>query len=240
MLVAASKTPVRFAIFGMGCVGLSACETAPAVIDDASLTGTQIAENVMAWWPGDYSNAAQITALREDGAPIWRQGQYEDGQAFGGHLPVSSYYRGVEMPAFGDRVLYLEEFTFDDNPYRQRIYTISVDEADQVRVKLWYFPDKTTYAGAWQDLDMIATLTPEDMSPLPDNCDLLVSETDDGRLHMMMPKDQCKFGESIFDYQVSLSASDFWFRDRIVNAETMEVTMTAGSFTYHKLDRLSD
>lgn len=204
------------------------------------MTSAQRADAVMAWWNGDYNNDAQINALREDGAPIWRQGQYEEGQSFGGHLPVNSYYRPVEMPAFGDRVIYLEEYTFTDNPYRQRIYTVHQDaEKDEARVKLWYFKDRESYLGAWQDLSKITELTPEDMSPLPDNCDLYVKEMDDGRLHMKMPKDQCKFGDSIFDYQVILSSDDFWYRDRIVDANTMLVKMTAGSFGYHKLDKVN-
>jgi len=136
-------------------------------------------------------------------------------------------------------VLYLEEFTFAEDPYRQRIYTVIEDEeTGDVRVKLWYFKDKTTYAGAWQDVDRLAALTPEDMSPLPDNCDLYVKEIEGGRLHMKMPENQCKFGTKIFDYQVSLSQDDFWFKDRIIDAEKNQVVVTAGDFTYHKLKRV--
>ena len=203
-----------------------------------SMSSDQIVTNVMEWWRGDYNNDVQIAALREDGAPIWRKDV--EGDTFGGHLPVNSYYRKMEMPAFGDNVIYLEEFTFMENPYRQRIYTVINDkEADQVRVKLWYFKDKTTYAGAWQDTSRLQDLKPEDLSPLPDNCDLFVKQADSGRLEMKMPKDKCKFGSSIFDYQVSLSPDEFWFRDRIVDAETMTVKSTAGSFQYHKLDKVT-
>ncbi len=221
---------LAFAVSGCGSVANSSI--------DQRLTSQEIADLTMKWWPGDYNNAEQISFLKEDGAPIWKEGQHEDGQTFGGHLPVTSYYRTIDIPAFGEKVLYLEEFTFNDNPYRQRLYTIKVDQEDKVRVKLWYFPDKTTYANAWKNLSEVSKLTPDDMSPLPDSCDLIVHQQDDNRLHMMMPKDQCKFGKNIFDYQVSLSAEDFWFRDRIVDAETMEITMTAGGFTYHKLDKV--
>lgn len=222
----------------------AACETAPDVtsveiIEESSINSEQVADTIIQWWQGDYTNERQIQALREDGAPIWVQGAYEAGQKFGGHLPVTSYYRRVDLPAFGSRVLYLEEFTFDTNPYRQRIYTIAADDQDAVRVKLWYFNDKESYRGAHANLDMISGLTPEDMSPLPDNCDLVARRQDDGAYHLMMPKNQCKFGDKIFDYQVVLSADAFWFRDRIVDADTMQVTETAGSFTYHELDRIS-
>lgn len=207
----------------------------------ANMSPSQIADTVMAWWKGDYSNDAQIDALVEDGVPIWieGQGESETGQTLGGFLPVRSYYRTVDMPAFGERVIYLEEFTFQDNPYRQRIYTVTEnEETGTVHVKLYYFKDKTTYAGAWQDLSRIQDLTPADMSPLPDKCDLQVQMASNGRLEMKMPKNKCQFGSSMFDYQVSLGPDDFWFRDRIVNADTMLVKMTAGMFAYHKLDKL--
>ena len=225
-----------------GAMAISACASLGEVETEAEpVSTTTIADKVMEWWQGDYSNDAQISFLKQDGAPIWRQGQAEEGQTFGGHLPVHSYYRTLDRPDFGARVIYLEEFTFENNPYRQRIYTVIEDEAnDQVRVKLWYFPDKTTYAGAFEDLSKLDDLSPEDMSPLPDNCDLYINELEDGRLEMKMPRDACKFGSSIFDYQVILSADDFWFRDRIVDAESMLVKMTAGSFTYHEMDRVSN
>lgn len=231
-----------FAVIITTCALFAACSAEERTPAPSDMTSTQIADTVMAWWKGDYSNDAQIAALKEDGVPIWIEGMGESDaeQTLGGFLPVTSYYRTVDMPTFGDRVLYLEEFTFGDNPYRQRIYTVK-ENADTggVSVKLWYFKDKTTYAGAWKDTAMIRDLMPKDMSPLPDKCDLQVKMADTGRLEMKMPKNQCKFGSSMFDYQVSLSADDFWFRDRIVNADTMRVKMTAGMFAYHKLDKLS-
>lgn len=225
----------------LACVNVAACASIADTEAKASLFSSEnVADTVMEWWSGSYDNSVQIADLREDGAPIWVQGQSDEGQTFGGHLPVHSYYRTVDLPAFGERVIYLEEFTFDDNPYRQRIYTVSADsESNEARIKLWYFADKTTYAGAWNSLDKLSALSPEDMSPLPDNCDLIVTPMDNGNLAMKMPRDQCKFGDSIFDYQVILGPDYFWFRDRIVDANTMRVKMTAGSFTYHKLDRVS-
>lgn len=183
------------------------------------------------------ASACSSAPIGDAPAPIWQEAEEGETQTFGGHLPVRSFYRAVDLPAFGDRVLYLEELTFGDNPYRQRIYTVAVDDEDRARVKLWYFKNKEAYAGAWQDLSRLAALAPEDMSPLPDNCDLVVEPQADGRLHLMMPRDQCAFGSRMFDYRVSLSPEDFWFRDRIVNADTKIVLMTAGSFTWHRMDR---
>lgn len=216
---------------------LSGCAKTEASVQTNSLSSAKMVETVTDWWQGDYSNDKQIAALREDGAPIWQQGQEEE-YSFGGYLPVTSYYRVINMPEFGENVLYLEEKTFGEDPYRQRIYTIKHDQdTDTVRVKLWYFKDKKSYLNSWNSLEKIRALTKEDFSPLPDNCDLVVKPEDNGRLHMMMPKNQCKFGSKIFDYQVSLGPDDFWFRDRIVDADKMIVSMTAGSFGYHKLDK---
>jgi len=239
------KLSVFSKFFLMATTGLfvTACNTPQSdtktpPTKSADMSSPEMVKNIMSWWQGDYNNDAQITALKEDGAPIWQKDV--EGATFGGHLPISSYYRRVDMPAFGENVLYLEEFSFKENPYRQRIYTVKHHEdTNEVRIKLWYFPDKTTYAGAWKDVSRIKDLKPEDMSPLPDNCDLYVTQAENGRLEMTMPKDQCKFGKSIFDYQVSLSSDDFWFRDRIVNAETMRVKSTAGSFQFHTLDRVT-
>lgn len=221
---------------------LSACTNTTGNTAASNAKSTTVsAEDVEAikrWWPGDYDNDAQIAALKADGGPVWQKDVEE--QVFGGHLPVVAHYRLVDMPAFGEHVLYVEEKTFGDNgnPYRQRFYTLKHDPgADTVSVKLWYFKDRKKYLGAWQNLEMVAQLTPDDMSPLPDNCDMFVSKTDDGRYHMKMPTRGCVFGKKHFDYQVILGPDSFWFRDRIVNAETGIVEMTAGSFTYHTLDK---
>jgi len=210
-------------------------ETSTEVEPDLSISSADV-QTIMTWWNGDYNNDAQITELKADGRPIWQKDV--EGQTLGGHLPITSHYRPVDMPAFGDNVLYVEEKTFgeDGNPYRQRLYTINHDGSSNVlSVKLWSFKDKETYLEAWQDLTRISGVTPEDMSPLPDQCDLHVSKTKDARYEMKMPN--CVFGTTLFDYQVSLGADTFWSRDRIVDAETGVVKTSAGGFTYHKLDK---
>lgn len=212
---------------------------ATAVSAQDSLASTQLATLVFEMWPGDFDNRRQIDRLMDDGAPIWpKKIEGKESSPFGGHLPVNSYYRQVELPEFGERVIYLEEYIYEDDPYRQRIYTVIDDrEKNEARVKLWYFNDREKYADAWKDLSRLKGLTPDDMSPLPDNCDMVIRQQQDGRFHMKMPS--CVFGEKLFDYQVILGPDSFWFRDRIANSTSGEVTMTAGSFTYHELDRVA-
>lgn len=215
-------------------IGVTACAGKPEKPVEG---GSQMLDQVLAWWPGDYHNNRQLDELRAAGKPIWKA----DGSGKPGHIAVASHYRRADLPAFGEHVLYVEETKHGDPSaiFRQRIYTLTRDlETDTVTVKLWYFKDKTRYLGAWKDAGILAELTPEQMSPLPDHCDLTIRRQDT-RYHMSMPPKQCVFGERYFDYQVLLGPNSFWFRDRIVNAATDEVMEAAGDFTYHELDRVA-
>lgn len=222
---------------------LSACSSdtpsAADAVSKAAMPAPTLSDDlaeIMTWWDGDYDNARQVAALLAAGELVWR----EDGSGEGGHIEVTSHYRPVDLPVFGDNVIYVEE-TKHGNPnlmFRHRIYTLSIDEtSDNIRVKLWNFSDKEKYVGAYQDLSMITDLTPDNMSPLPDNCDLIVAKQD-GKYHMPMNGRDCAFGESYFTYQVLLGSDSFWFRDKIMKLADDEVVAAAGGFTYHELDRL--
>lgn len=197
---------------------------------------TDIMSDIMTWWDGDYNNDVQLQKLLANGKPVWRL----DGSGEGGHIQVTSHYRSVDLPAFGDNVIYVEETKHGDpgNIFRQRIYTLAADrELNMVRVKLWNFKDKEKYVGAWKDLARLTELSPDDMSPLPDKCDLY-AERQDGKIHMPMRGRDCAFGDRYFNYQVLLDADSFWFRDKIVRLSDDEIIQSAGDFSYHELDKL--
>lgn len=193
-------------------------------------------EEIMAWWPGDYNNDPQLQRLRAEGLPVWA----EDGSGEGGHIEVTSHYRAVDLPAFGEHVLYVEELKHGkpDLIFRQRIYSFYEDDAGQLRLTLWNFKDKQKYVGAWQNLELIAELTPDEMSALPAKCDLYIQPKENGKYHMPMNGRDCAFGENYFNYQVLLGPNSFWFRDKTVRLEDNELVSTAGNFTYHELDRI--
>jgi hypothetical protein len=193
-------------------------------------------KTIMTWWNGDYDNDAQIAALKKDGKPVWRK---DVDKEIGGHADIVSHYRPIQLPAFGAHVIYVEETKFGDptNIFRQRIYTLSIDEAStQLRVKLWSFKDKTKYVGAWKDLGRLAAVTPAEMSPLPDKCDLRVTR-EGAKFHMAMHEKDCAFGENYFNYQVLLGENSFWFRDKISKVADDTIVSSAGNFTYHELVR---
>lgn len=220
----------------------SACAT--AAVSDVDSANTQVAESteqqiatIMKWWDGDYNNDRHLKELEAADKPIWRK----DGSGKGGHIEVTSHYRPVTLPAFGDNVIYVEETKHGDpdNIFRQRIYTLTADaKINAVRVKLWYFSDKKKYVGAFKDISIVKDLTPKEMFKLPDTCDMIVRKQGD-KYHMPMPDKDCVFGESYFNYQVLLGKDSFWFRDRIMNVADDTVKESAGNFTYHKLDRIT-
>lgn len=198
---------------------------------------------VMMWWNGTYNNDVQIKQLTEQGRPVWRAPENEDDekQRFGGNIEVTSHYRKVVLPDFGDNVLYVEETKHGDPSamFRQRIYTLWQDEeTGAVKLKLWYFKDREKYVGAYKDLSMIANITPDEFSPLPDNCDMTSHKHDDGKYHLTMPAKACVFGESYFDYQVIIGPDTFSFRDRIVRVKDDHVLSSAGNFSFHALDKI--
>jgi len=191
---------------------------------------------IMKIWPGTYSNDKQIAELEKKGTPIWRL----DDSGKDGYLNIKSHYIRLDAPQIGEHVLYVEEYR-DNDPtatYRQRIYTLSIDEEAQIiRVKLWPFKDKEKYIGSWRDPSSLHKLSVEEISAFPPICDLLVQKLGD-KYYMPMNKQDCTFGDKTFNYQVLLSKDMFSYRDKITNKDSGEIISTAGDFNYHHLDRI--
>lgn len=232
-------TSLRVSLLLAAVVPLAACETIPESAPATEVAQTpegQLAQ-IMDWWPGDYNNDAQLARLEAEGKPIWRT----DDTGKGGHIEVASHYRTVDLPAFGENVLYLEEIRDGDpsNIFRQRIYSLAVDpETNAVRVTLWNFKDRKKYVGAYQDLSRLNDLTPDQMTNFGRNCDL-VTRVESDKYHLGMNGKDCAFGENYFAYQVLLGPDTFWFRDKIAKVSDDSIVSVAGDYTYHELDRVN-
>ena len=218
-----------------GCVATPPVETPGAATSDMDVKAHL--DQIMQWWPGDYNNDRQIARLKSEGKPVWMA----DDQGKGGHIEVTSHYRKIDLPAFGEHVLYVEE-TKHNNPedmFRQRIYSLHIDEAsNQLRVVLWNFKDRKKYVGAWRDLSRLKALTPDDMTSFGANCDLFMSQ-ENGKYRLAMHEKDCAFDGNYFSYQVLLGPDSFWFRDKIARVSDDAPVSVAGDFTYHELDRIS-
>ncbi|GAB5486945.1 MAG: hypothetical protein Pars2KO_05150 [Parasphingorhabdus sp.] len=240
MAIGKMKNLIKTGFAGLACMTMTTACMAEGGAESAGTTAVSSAQQdlntIMQWWNGDYNNDRQLAALAAAGKPIWRA----DDTGKGGHIEVTSHYRPISLPEFGDHVVYVEETKHGDpeNIFRQRIYTLSIDDADQVRVKLWYFNDKKKYVGAWKDLSKLNGLTKKDMFPLQDDCDLLVKKQGD-KYHMPMADKACVFGKNYFSYQVLLGKNSFWFRDKINAVADDSVVSMAGDYTYHELDKIN-
>lgn len=198
--------------------------------------------NIMKLWNGSYNNDKQVSEIRSDGRPLWQHAKEgEVQQMLGGHFEITSHNSWVDLSIFDGTALYVEETT-KGNPkptYRQKIYTFTYDDTKkETRLKIWNFKDREKYVGAWSDIDTISQLTLEELSPLPDACDMIAWRLEDGRYHFKMGNPECKFGTDLFDYQIIIGVNSYWSRDRIERVEDHVVTYTAGGFTYHKLDKI--
>ncbi len=232
-LIKTSLTALVCMAMTTGCMAKSGAQSAGST---AVSPAQQDLNTIMQWWNGDYNNDRQLMALAAEGKPIWRV----DDTGKGGHIEVTSHYRPVSLPEFGKYVIYVEETKHGepDNIFRQRIYTFSIDDTDQIRVKLWYFNDKKKYVGAWKDLSRLNDLSKDQMFPLQDDCDLLIKKQGD-KYHMPMADKACIFGKNYFSYQVLLGKDSFWFRDKINAVVDDSIVSMAGGYTYHELDKIN-
>ena len=222
----------KILIFMMATCFLASCNISKNLI---STPEGQLKE-IMEWWPGKYNNDKQIAMAEKQGKAVWRI----DDSGEGGYLNIESHYIKLDLPEIGEHVLYVEEYR-DHQPeetYRQRIYTLSVDEtAGIVKVKMWPFKDKKKYVGAWKNPSILANLKADEISAYPDKCDLHVKK--DGKVYdMYMNGKDCAFGDKYFNYQVRLSKDVFSYRDKIMILSTDELVSTAADFAYHNLNRM--
>lgn len=190
-------------------------------------------EYLMEIWPGDYDNREQLQFFANVG---------QTGYESTGVLRIHSQISRVDLPAFGEYVLYVEEYRDNDpaNIYRQRLYELSADEDEKaIRAKLHFFKDGEKYLGAHDDPSKLASLTRDDTSVL-DGCDVFLRREVDAIAGSMKTK-TCIFGEGgerrYSDYQVRVTEGGYWFRDRILYYDTDEPLPEFGPFTWHQLER---
>lgn len=197
---------------------------------------------IMAWWPGTYNNDRQIAEVEAQmgevnfTGEVWRI----DGSGMGGYLNVTSHYMRLNAATIGDNVLYVEEYRDGqpDETYRQRVYTLSIDEEEQaIRVNIANFKDREKYIGAYRDISVLDGITGDDITPFPGVCDLIVEQRGN-RYHMAMRANACAFGGQAFSYEAVITGNAFWFRDKIVRLEDGTIVMTMANFNFHKSDRV--
>jgi hypothetical protein len=172
---------------------------------------------VMGWWPGEYDNHEQIVRRSGGGISV---------HVYEPVFRIHSNYIKLDLPELGDNVLYVEEYLNTDpsNISRIRVYSLSVDEAEQaVKVKLYAFKDGDEgLVGAQFDPKRLAAIKASDLRPFSDRCDVYL-RFEGGQFNGGMKREACGKDEW-FEYQVILGPDYNWTRDRRISRETGEVT----------------
>ncbi|MEM7704572.1 MAG: chromophore lyase CpcT/CpeT [Pseudomonadota bacterium] len=173
-------------------------------------------EYLMELWPGDYDNREQV------------QFDFNVGKrspAQGGHKRVHSQIRRVDLPTFGEHVLYAKTFgdNNSDNVIRHHLYELKADEtAKAIRIRVHQFKNGGRYSGAAANPAILDSMTRDDTT-VAAGCDLLLTRDVDAIVGGTAPG-ACAAasengGESL-DYQVRISETGYWFHDRKITNDS--------------------
>ena len=174
-------------------------------------------QTMLAWWPGEYSNARQVSRERA-------MGLADDQRIPGVRLLVGR----VTLPAFGEHVFYAEWQDPGDPERitRQRFYGFSIDEASAtIRLNLFIFDPANTQRnaqarGAYDLPGKVSDFTLEDMAVLADaDCDIYFRR--EGRqFRGEMRRGACAFevpggsGERVYSWTQAIFGPDlYWYSD---------------------------
>lgn len=190
-------------------------------------------EYLMEIWPGDYNNREQVQFDADTGKP---------NDDAGAHLRAHGQISRVDLPAFGEHVLYVEEYQNDDptSVFRERLYVLSADEAEKaVRVKIHYFNDKEKWLGAHDDPAILTDITRNDTTTNA-ACDVLLRR-DGAVLTGGIQNSACtssEGGEEISaEYEVRVAEDSYAFRSRFLSTKTGAEVIAIAGFQWHELRR---
>ncbi len=113
----------------------------------------------LSWFEGRFDNDAQVLFADEFGVP-------EDSR----HERIHSIFRPVDLPALGDHVFYVEQYSNADPSriYRQRIYVFEpVFDTGEIRLDILAPREPEALVGAYQDPSRLNGLTREDLIAYP-------------------------------------------------------------------------
>lgn len=187
---------------------------ATALVASAATAADDAFARFVALWPGDYSNAAQVS--RQEAARVPEPER---------NRPLRLHIRRVELPAFGEHVMYAEwRAEGEAVPVRQRIYSLrrGAEPGTYVlQLHIWRrddaaFVGRTT--GAYADPARLEGVTPADMLGLQ-GCDVTFTARGDA-FEGRMRRGTCRFpsfenpDELVYSWsQMRLARGEFRYRD---------------------------
>jgi CpeT protein len=209
------------------CQGLGAADSGFTVLGTQSRRSPQV-ERALVWLSGDFSSRAQAQAnpaffeVELHMVQIWPE--REDGP-----------WLYVEQALASSR----------NRPYRQRIYRLSPQQADDGRVgvssQIYTLPgDPLVFAGAWEDPYRFAELKSAELSPLP-GCTVTLYPTAAGWLQGTTAGKACasnRDGAAYTSSEVLLTADYIETLDRGFNQDGVQVW--GSELGPYRFERLSD
>lgn len=165
---------------------------------------------LLEWFPGRYDNELQV---------FWEPdlGVAEDER----HERIHSIFKPVSLPAFGDHVFYVEQYS-DGDPskiYRQRLYVFTPDvESDAIRLKIFTAKSPERIVGAARDPSKLLRLKPADATATP-GCDVFwrrqanqfIGSMKDGACRVQSKRFG---GEIVISDDLVLTPDEIWISDR--------------------------
>lgn len=116
-------------------------------------------EEFLTWFEGRFDNDGQVLFAEQLGVP-------EDSR----HEHIHSIFKRVDLPAIGEHVFYVEQYSGGDpsNIYRQRIYLFTpVSETGEIRLDIMAPMDPAPLVGAYRDPSLLDGLTMDDLIAYP-------------------------------------------------------------------------
>ena len=194
---------MRLASWIVACALIAAPAAATSLEDDLEL--------MMSWFAGEFDNHLQFLEEQEAENPPEQP-----------HEWIHSIFHPVELPAFGEHVFYVEQFTDGDRSkiYRNRLYSFSIDRDKQaIQLDIMSFADAEAVIGAHLDPSKLAGLGPDDVRTLP-GCEVYWTREGDDRFIGSIPDGACRVesrrtGKTIIiDDDLVLTRDEIWIGDR--------------------------
>lgn len=215
-------------------IGLAALVAAPATAQEQRYTALDYElEYLMEIWPGDFNNREQAQLDADTG-----KRDYDSGA----HLRVHGQISRVNLPAFGEHVLYVEEYQNDDPNavFRKRLYVLTADDTEKaIRIKIHFFNDKEKWLGAHAKPSVLDDIKPDDTTTNT-ACDVLLRR-DGVHLTGGIKDSACTTDEGeeelSSEYQIRVGEDSYAFKSRFLSTETGEEALAIAGFQWHELRR---
>lgn len=174
------------------------------------------------WFPGEYDNHEQV----------WQEG-LDDAEHPHEHL--HHIFAPVDVASMADganaHTFFVQQYQDADpqNVYRQRLYVLSIDDAEQaILLKIYSFIDEEKYRNAHLDPKRINALEADELKTWP-GCEVYWKYGAEGYFSGYMKEGACTFKSERSGNRITvtddlrLTADEIWIRDEAFNPDGSRV-----------------